>query len=163
MITGTDDSSRIARHTSSPVTSGSIKSRITRSGPESRNRSSARLPSAATSTANPSRSRLYRIDSAREASSSTTRIRPWPSAPRAHLRMGCVGELLELAGQEERDLLPDVNGVIAHPLELARDDHHPDRPLQDVLIVGAGGNLPVHAPVQAVHRVVHLGEPLGQG
>src|SRR3990170_4560288 len=130
MITGTDDSRRIARQTSRPVTSGSIRSRITRSGPESRNRSSARLPSAATSTANPSRSRLYRIDSDR--GSSTTRIRPWPSAPRADLRVGCIGELLELAGQQERDLLSDVDGVVAHPLELSGDDHHADRPLQDV-------------------------------
>ena len=42
--------------------------------------------------------------------------------------MGGVRELAELAGDEVRRLLADVDGVVADPLEAARDDEHPQTP-----------------------------------
>src|SRR4029450_5535937 len=83
-----------------------------------RKRSSARRPSGATETASPSRSRLYRTESARDSSSSTTRMRAPSGCIGGHAPgVGRVGELAELARDEERDLLADVDGVVAHALE----------------------------------------------
>src|SRR5262245_30716275 len=118
---GTSESERIVRHRSRPETSGSMRSRITREGGSLRKRSSARRPSGATETVYPSRSRLYRTESARDSSSSTTRMR----APSGCIGggnaagMGRVGELAELARDQEPNLLADVDGVVPHPLERA--------------------------------------------
>src|SRR6185312_2649665 len=40
-----------------------------------------------------------------------------------------VRELVELAGDEVLGLLADVDGVVADPLDAARDDDHPHPPL----------------------------------
>src|SRR5262245_58342959 len=71
---GTDDSARIWRHTSRPESSGSIRSRSTRSGVSPWNRSRALRPSAAWVTRNPSPSSASASVSRRVGSSSTTRI-----------------------------------------------------------------------------------------
>src|SRR6267142_3967284 len=39
-------------------------------------------------------------------------------------RMRCVAEFAKLAGHEVDDLLADVDGVVADPLDAARDDEH---------------------------------------
>src|SRR5262245_62808894 len=110
MMMGTSESDRIVRHTSRPETSGSIRSRITSEGGSLRKRSSARRPSGATETVYPSRSRLYRTESARDSSSSTTRMRAPSGCIGGHAAgMRRVGELAELARDQERHLLADVD------------------------------------------------------
>ena len=69
--------------------------------------------------------------------------------------MGCVGELAELARDEERDLFADVDRVVPDPLE------GPCRefmciPVEGARVVGELGDLEVHVAVQAVDGVVHL-------
>ena len=49
-----------------------------------------------------------------------------------------VGELAEQPRDDERDLLADVDRVVADPLERARDEHHRHRPLAPV---GVGPDL----------------------
>src|SRR5437660_10751042 len=44
------------------------------------------------------------------------------------LGVGGVRELLERPGHEVGDLLPDVDGVVAHPFDLAGHDVHVDAP-----------------------------------
>src|SRR5262245_1783171 len=137
---GTSDSARSVRQTSSPDISGSMRSRITSDGGSERNASSARRPSPATETWNPSRSRLYRTESARDSSSSTTRMRDVSVGIRGDAaRVGGVRELAELARDEERDLLADVDGVVPHPLE------------------GPSRHVHVHAPVEGPRVVGELG------
>ena len=51
-------------------------------------------------------------------------------------RMRGVLELAEEAGDDEGDLLADVDRVIAHALERPRDEHHRHRPFAAV-VVGA--------------------------
>src|SRR5262245_22762845 len=110
MMIGTSESERIVRHTSRPETSGSIRSRNTRGGGSVRKRSRARRPSGATEAVYPSRSRLYRTESARDSSSSTTRMRAPSGCIGGHAPgVGRVGELSELARDQERDLLADVD------------------------------------------------------
>src|SRR5256885_14070372 len=74
--------------------------------------------------------------------------------------MGGIGELAELARQEERHLLADVDGVVADPLELPGHDVHPDPPLEASRVPRQLHDLPVHSAVQIVDRVVHHGELL---
>src|SRR3989440_10088319 len=45
-------------------------------------------------------------------------------------RVRGVRELLERAGHQIGDLLPDVDGVVAHPFDLSGHDAHVDPPLQ---------------------------------
>ena len=71
---GTPDSARMIRQTSIPDSSGSIRSRRTRSGRSARKRTSASRPSAADTTRNPSASSASTSASRRVGSSSTTRI-----------------------------------------------------------------------------------------
>ena len=65
---------RISRQTSNPSSSGSIRSRITRSGPWRRCIATPSSPSAAAMTSNPSFSRYSRTSATMFGSSSTTRI-----------------------------------------------------------------------------------------
>src|SRR5215217_936126 len=160
MMIGTSESDRIVRHTSRPETSGSMRSRITRDGGSVRKRSSARRPSGATETEYPSRSRLYRTESASDSSSSTTRIRVPSGCIRGHATgMGRVGELAELARDQERDLLADVDGVVAHALERTGGQVHVHAPFQRPRLVRELGDLEVHVAVQPVDRIVHLRQP----
>src|SRR3990170_7164854 len=170
MMIGTAESALIARQTSSPDISGSMRSRITSEGCSARSSSRARRPSAATVTLNPPRSRLYRSVSASDSSSSTTRMRAVTVAhTSASTRVrsdvggvGGVGELPELAREQEPDLLTDVHGVIAHPFELPGDEDHPQPPVQEWLVVGQGRDLAVPPQVQAVGGIVHLGKAEAQ-
>src|SRR4051812_39868682 len=54
------------------------------------------------------------------------------------VRVRGVRELAEQPGHDERDLLADVHGVVADPLQRARDQHHRHRPLAPV---GVGPDL----------------------
>ena len=68
------------------------------------------------------------------------------------LWMRGVGELPELARDDEGDLLGDVDGVVTDPLDLPRHHIHPDPPLQDPRVVGRLHDVDVleHAPVAEV-------------
>src|SRR5437588_3781982 len=118
------------RHTSSPERRGSMRSRTITSGDAARKRSSAFSPSGAVCTTNPSRSREYFTLSASAGSSSTSRTFTATAAPVASRGMRGVGELAELSGEQEGNLLADVDRVVAHPFELAGHHVHPDPPLQ---------------------------------
>src|SRR5207245_2523677 len=50
------------------------------------------------------------------------------------LRVGSVRELAELARDEVGRLLADVDGVVADPLQAARDEQHPEPPLAGRLV-----------------------------
>src|SRR6266567_2728291 len=157
MMIGAVDSDLMMRRTSSPASWGSIRSRSTRDGPRSRNRSTALVPSTATTTWNPSRTSEYCTLSARAGSSSTTRTSgSFPLRGRRWVRG--VGELTELPGQKESNLLGDVNGVIADPFQLPCHHIHADPPLQLLGVRGQADDLLVHPPIQLVHGIVHLGE-----
>src|SRR6266542_4502714 len=150
---GTVDSARMIRHTSSPDSWGNIRSSSTRPGRSVRNRSIAAAPSGATIGRKPSRSSVYSMLSASEGSSSTIRTRT-PEAPAgsAVAVVRGVGELTELSGQQEPDLLGDVHGVVPNPFQLAGHHVHPDPPLEGGGVAPAEGqDLPVQVPVQHVH------------
>jgi hypothetical protein len=70
-----------------------------------------------------------------------------------------VRELPELARDQERDLLADVDGVVAHAFESARSEVHVHPPLERLRVVGELGHLEMHVAVEAVDRIVHLREP----
>src|SRR5207302_4812792 len=68
----------------------------------------------------------------------------------------------ELTRDDESHLLADVHRVIAHALDLARDDMHADAPLEEGLVGGGVENLREHAPVEPVDGVVHAGEAVAE-
>ena len=73
-----------------------------------------------------------------------------------------VGELAELAGDEVRGLLADVDRVVADPLEAAGDEDHPEPPLAHLDVL-ADLEQPVDdAPVGAVDQLVELEQRLGR-
>ncbi len=72
-----------------------------------------------------------------------------------------VGELAELAGDEVRGLLADVDGVVADPLETARDQDHPQAPLPHLDIVAEIEQAVDDPPVRPVDQLVELQERLG--
>ena len=72
-----------------------------------------------------------------------------------------VGELAELAGDEVRGLLADVDGVVADPLEAARDEDHPQPPLALLRLVPDVEQAADDAAVRAVDQLVELDERLG--
>ena len=71
-----------------------------------------------------------------------------------------VGELAELAGHEVRDLLADVDGVVADPLDAARDDEHPQAVLALLRRVAEREDVLGRVPVRAVDQLVQLDERL---
>src|SRR5918996_1610446 len=99
------------------------------------------------------------MESASDSSSSTTRMLTGPSV---FIRVRGVRELSELRGEQESNLLGDVHGLIADPLELPGDHHHPHRPVQEFRVARARGDLPVHASIQSVHRLIHRRQAEGQ-
>ena len=76
--------------------------------------------------------------------------------------MRCVGEFHELTRDDERHLLADVHRVIAHALDLARDDMHANAPFEEGLVGGGVENPGEHAPVEPVDGVVHAGEAVAE-
>ena len=72
-----------------------------------------------------------------------------------------VRELAELAGDEIRGLLADVDGVVADPLEAARDEDHPQPPLPHLEIVPEIEQAVDDPPVRAVDQLVQVEERLG--
>ena len=78
-------------------------------------------------------------------------------------RMGGVGELAEQAGDDERDLLADVDGVVADPLEGAGDEDHVHRPLARVGVVAADvEGHPEDLAVEAIDLAILTNEILGE-
>ena len=73
-----------------------------------------------------------------------------------------VGELAELAGDEVRGLLADVDGVVADPLEAARDEDHPQPPLPLLELVPDVEQPVDDPPVRAVDQLVELEQRLGR-
>src|ERR1039457_1929340 len=118
MITGIEevDASRLRiLHTSSPSTSGSIRSRTMRSGCSSRATAIARAPSLAKMGVNPASRSLKPRTSSASGSSSTTRIFVFIGL---HARMPDVDRLVNV-----NDLLGHVGGVICDPLQAFGYDH----------------------------------------
>ena len=74
-----------------------------------------------------------------------------------------VRELAELAGDEVRGLLADVDGVISDPLQAARDDDHPQAPLADLGVGPEVEEALDDPPVRAVDQLVEVDEALGAG
>ena len=72
-----------------------------------------------------------------------------------------VGELAELAADEERRLLADVDRVVADPLEAARDDDHAQAPLAEGGVAAQREDVADDAPVGAVDQLVEVDERLG--
>ena len=73
-----------------------------------------------------------------------------------------VLELAEQPGDDERGVLADVDGHVAHPLERARHQHHVHRPLARVGVVADVDRDLEDLAVQAVDDVVLPDEVLGQ-
>src|SRR5436190_3484434 len=68
-------------------------------------------------------------------------------------RVRGVGELAELAAHDERDLLADVDRVVADSLDVAGDQHHVAAPFAGVLVGADLDRLPEHLTVQPVDHV----------
>ena len=77
-------------------------------------------------------------------------------------RVRGVRELAEQAGHDERHLLADVDGVVADPLERARDEHHVHRPLARVGVVADLDRRAEDLAVEPVDLAVLAHEVLGQ-
>src|SRR3954471_13180281 len=73
--------------------------------------------------------------------------------------VGSISELPELSGEQEPDLLGDVDGVVSDPFELAGADVHPQPPVETIGIRAQRCDLFVHAHVQSVDGIVHLRQP----
>ena len=101
-----------------------------------------------------------RRESSRRDRAGAARASREASAPR-RLGMGRVGELAELAGDEVGGLLADVDGVVADPLEAARDDQHAQAPLARASSPPMLEHLLDGAAVRAVDQLVELDERLG--
>ena len=69
-----------------------------------------------------------------------------------------VGELVELAGDEVLDLLADVDGVVADPLDAAGDDDHPHPPLLGARGIRQREHLVGDAAVRPVDQLVEIDE-----
>src|ERR1035438_6179547 len=85
-----------------------------------------------------------------------------PLPARGSARGRGARELPEQSGDDERDLLADVHGVVADPLQRARDEDHVHRPLARV---GVLADLDRHAEdvtVQAVDLVILADDIFGQ-
>ncbi len=70
--------------------------------------------------------------------------------------MRCIGELPELPRDQEGRLLTDVDGVVADPLEAARDDDHPQAPLALRLVIGEVENTFDGAAVCPIDQLVEV-------
>ena len=77
------------------------------------------------------------------------------------LRMRSVSELAELAGDEVRGLLADVDGMVADPLEAARDEDHPQPPLAHLEVAAELEQAVDDSAVGAVDQLVELEQRLG--
>ena len=75
---------------------------------------------------------------------------------------GCEAsrELAELAGHEVGDLLADVDGVVADPLDAAGDDEHPQAVLALLRRVAEREHVLDRVAVRAVDQLVELDERL---
>src|ERR1700694_1959770 len=118
MMIGTLPSCRRIRQTSSPFSSGSIRSSRIRSGRELRARATASAPSCATVTTYPSFFRLKVKVSRMVASSSTTRT-----------RLGTLTQLHDPAGVQEDHVLSDVGDPVRDPLQVFREAEQDGGPL----------------------------------
>ena len=67
-----------------------------------------------------------------------------------------IAELLEHSGDEEGDLLPDVDSVVADPLDEAGHQVHLDGPPEHGLVVRGSEDLSKHSSVEPVDRLVPL-------
>jgi hypothetical protein len=72
-----------------------------------------------------------------------------------------VGELAELARDEVRRLLADVDRVVADPLDAAGDDEHPHAVLTRVRVAAEREDVLDGAAIRHVDRLVELDERLG--
>ncbi len=70
-----------------------------------------------------------------------------------------IGELSELACDQESDLLGDIDGVVANPLQCPRGHVHVQAPIELRSIVRELERLEVRGPVQAIDGVVHCRDP----
>ena len=77
--------------------------------------------------------------------------------------MGGVLELAEEPGDDEGDLLADVDGVVADPLERACDEHHRHRPLAGVVVIADLDREVEDLLVEIVDDVVLADEVAGEG
>src|SRR5215217_6750827 len=80
--------------------------------------------------------------------------------PGSHVRG--VGELAEQARHDERDLLADVDRVVADPLQRAGHEHHRHRPLAAILVGPDLDRPPEHLAVQRVDLLVLADQILRQ-
>src|SRR5207247_2046708 len=87
------------------------------------------------------------------------RLTSFTALPR--LGMRCVGELAELRGEQVRDLLTDVDRVIADSLQGAGHQHHPQPVLAHPRRLSELEDAPDHATIRAVDELVELDERLG--
>src|SRR5215203_1616379 len=71
-----------------------------------------------------------------------------------------VRELAELARDEVGGLLADVDGVVADPLEAARDEDHPKPPLPRLLVAADLEQAVDDAAVGAVDQLVQVEQRL---
>src|SRR5579884_4013152 len=71
-------------------------------------------------------------------------------------RVGGVGELVQLAGHHVGDLLADVDGVVADPLDAAGDDEHAQAVLALLGRVAEREHVLDRVPVRAVDQLVEL-------
>src|SRR5438067_5442537 len=76
--------------------------------------------------------------------------------------VGGIRELPEQARHDERDLLADVHGVVADPLERPRDEGHVHRPLARVLVVADLDREAKDLAVQAVDLAILADEVFGE-
>src|SRR5437763_5421367 len=79
----------------------------------------------------------------------------------ARLRVRRVGELAELARQQVRDLLADIDRVIADPLERPRNEHHSQTVFAHPRRLAELEDPLDDAPVRAVDELVEIDERLG--
>src|SRR5918992_4864258 len=90
-----------------------------------------------------------------------------PAREWRHDRLGArhraVRELAEEAGDDERDLLADVDGVVADALDRAGDEHHRHRPLAGVVVLADLDRELEALLVEVVDDIVLADEVAGEG
>ncbi len=74
-----------------------------------------------------------------------------------------VRELPELPRHHKRDLLTDVNGVVADALDRPGHEHHRHRPLAPILVRSDLDRARKHAAIQAIDLRVLAHKVLGHG